>query len=398
MSFPHSGKVLPLGFSVTFLGFLDTHLLIPVIALYATSLGAGVGTVGLIVGLYSIVNTPANVLFGRLVDRVGYKKPLIFGLLGDAVAMLLYSVCSLPFHLALVRLLHGATGSAVGPATMSVTAAQAGESGKGRAMGFYGMAMGAATLVGYGLSAGVALRLGYDFIFYIGAGLLVVGVLLAILMPGQKPPPAAVKTSLRQDIRAVGRLMRRRGLVTSYCAVFAQYFAFGGVVTLLPLYVKGLGMEAFHVGMLLAIFAITFLVIQLYSGALCDRVGRRTPIILGLGLCAFSLAVMPATGSFALLGAVMVLYGTAYALIFPSISALVADQTSPAERGRATGMFHALLTAGVAIGAPLMGGLANLTGIQVGLALCSVAAAVALVIAWVDLRAVDTGCDLAGRQ
>ena len=94
---------------------------------------------------------------------------------------------------------------------------------------------------------------------------------------------------------------------------------------------------------------------------------------------------MPSLGSFALLAVVVALCGAAYALLFPAISALVADRTSPDERGRATGIFHALLTGGVAIGAPVMGWVAQLVGVELGLALCSAAAAVALVLAWADL-------------
>ena len=60
-------------------------MLIPVIALYASSLGASVGSIGLIVGLYSIANTPANVVFGRLVDRFGSRRLLVAGLLGDCI-------------------------------------------------------------------------------------------------------------------------------------------------------------------------------------------------------------------------------------------------------------------------------------------------------------------------
>ena len=74
-------KVLPLISVITFIGFLDTHLLIPVMALYASTLGASVGTIGFIIGLYSITNTPANIIFGRLVDKVGYKMPLMMGLM-----------------------------------------------------------------------------------------------------------------------------------------------------------------------------------------------------------------------------------------------------------------------------------------------------------------------------
>ena len=385
LKIPQAKSVFPLNFIVTFLGFLDTHLLIPIVALYAWDLGAGVGMVGLIVGLYSIANTPANILFGRMVDRVGYKKPLIIGLMGDAIAMFGYAICRLPFHLAVVRLFHGVSGGVVGPATMSVAAEHAAYGQKGRAMGFYGMAMGMATLVGYGLSGVMASRLGYGFVFYFGSAALLLGVLLAIVMPRVKAPAAAMKTSLSQDMKKIGGLLRRRGLVTSYCSIFAQYFAFGGVVTLLPLYVKGLGMEAFHVGILLATFAIVFTLLQFPGGAIADRVGRRVTITSALGLCMVSLVVMPALGTFALLAVIMAVYGAAYALLFPSISALVADHTTPDERGRATGIFHALLTAGVAIGAPLMGWVAHFVGIELGLALCSCAAALALIVAWVDL-------------
>lgn len=369
-------------------------MLIPIIALYASGLGAGMGLTGLIVGLYSIANTPANIFFGRLVDRVGYKKPLIIGLLGDALAMFCYAACRLPFHLALVRLFHGVSGGLVGPATMSVTAEHAGEARKGMAMGFYGMSLGAATLVGYGLSGTIADRLGYNFIFYFGAAMLLLGVLLAFMMPKAKAPAATVKTPLSQDLKKMGGLLRRRGLLTSYCSIFAQYFAFGGVVTLLPLYVKGLGMEAFHVAMLLVIFVVMFIILQFPGGTLADRVGRRMPATCGLCLIIVALVAMPNLETFTLLALIMALYGAAYALLFPSISALLVDHTAPAERGRATGIFHALLTAGVAVGAPVMGGVAQLAGIELGLALSSLAAAVALVIVWVDLGKRTPGTSL----
>ena len=144
---PSNRGILPVITTVTFLGFLDTHLLIPVMALYAASLGAGVGVAGLIIGLYSIINTPANILFGCLIDRVGFKKPLIIGLIGDAIGMVLYTLCRIPFHLALVRVFHGAAGALVGPSTMSAVADYTQKTGRGRAMGLYGMSMAMATLV-----------------------------------------------------------------------------------------------------------------------------------------------------------------------------------------------------------------------------------------------------------
>lgn len=77
----------------------------------------------------------------------------------------------------------------------------------------------------------------------------------------------------------------------------------------------------------------------------------------------------------------MALYGTAYGILFPSISALIADHTIPEERGLATGIFHALLTTGVAVGAPVIGWVGEAIGVKLGLALTSSIMVIALVIA-----------------
>jgi len=383
-----SRRVLPIISVVTVIGFLDTHLLIPVISLYASGFVENVGIVGLIVGLYSITNTPANILFGRLIDKVGYKVSLIGGLVGDALSMFLYSVCRLPVHLALVRALHGASGGLVGPATMSVIANYSGETQKGRTMGFYGMSIAAATLAGYVLGGIVIVPwLGYEALFFFGAGLLVVGAGLSQLLPGAvKKGGLITKTPSGGGFEKVKDLLRRRGLIVAYCSIFAQYFTFGGVVTLLPLHVKGLGMEQFHVGMLLATFAIMFIVVQFPSGALSDRLGRRIPTAIGLGLGIISLVILPSQVTFPLLAVAMGVYGVAYGILFPSISALVADHTHPEERGMATGIFHALLTAGVAIGAPIMGWVGEGAGINLGLVLTPVIMVLALGIALTALR------------
>ena len=369
---------LPIISAITFTGFLDTTLLIPIIALYAEDLGAGIGVTGLIIGLYSIVNTPANILFGGLVDKVGHKLPLIFGLLGDALAMLFYSLCRLPMHLALVRVFHGITGAVVGPATMSAITSYATAEKEGRAMSVYGISIAAANLVGFGVSGVMFSRLEHDWVFFFGATILFAGAGLSSLLPTGRRGIRVSPTTYGGSLRMVRTLIRRRGLAVAYGSIFAQYFSFGGVVTLLPVYVSDIGMDAFHVGMLLTVFSVIFIIIQFPSGILSDRIGRRLPIVTGLGIGTTSLVLLSIPTVFPLLAAVMALYGLAYGLIFPSISALVADHSHPDERGVATGIFHALLTAGVALGAPVTGWIGEAVGVRIGLMLTSVAMVLAL--------------------
>ena len=89
--------------SATLLGTMDSNAIVPIIALYASFLGADIVTVGIIVGLYSAVHAPANLLFGRIADRFGRVRPMRLGLLWDAASMVLYAIAPNPLFLALAR-------------------------------------------------------------------------------------------------------------------------------------------------------------------------------------------------------------------------------------------------------------------------------------------------------
>jgi MFS family permease len=145
-------------------------------------------------------------------------------------------------------------------------------------------------------------------------------------------------------------------------------------------------MEVFHIGILLSAFVIVFILLQFLGGWLSDRVGRRLPILSGLVLIGASLIVMPTLNTLPSLVMVMVSLGAAYALLFPSISALITDFSAPGEFGQATGIFHALLTAGVALGAPVMGFVAQGLGVEPGLALSSITVFIASIVVWFDFR------------
>jgi DHA1 family multidrug resistance protein-like MFS transporter len=376
---------------VTFLSFIDTNLLIPVIALYASSLGAHVGLIGILVGIYSVTNFLVNIFAGPWIDRFGFKKPLIIGMFSDALAMFFYSLCKLPWQLAFVRAFHGAGGGLTGPATMSATGNYAQASGKAKAMSYYGIAIAAATLAGHGAGGAIATHMGYHFLFYTGSGLLAAGIVIALFLPSfNKKETKDDKKTVNVHLRDFFSLFKRDDLSVSYCSIFAQYFSFGGVVALLPLHVASLHMEAVHVGILLVIFSIMFIIVQCVAGGMSDRTGRLKPTALALSLICIALVAIPFTTGFTALAIVMALYGTGYGILFPAISALLIDQSSEDEYGRVTGLFHALITAGVAIGAPVAGWIAAASSLKTGLLITPVAVVVALGLTFIKLNGIRT--------
>src|SRR2546429_7293380 len=55
----------------------------------------------------------------------------------------------------------------------------------------------------------------------------------------------------------------------------------------------------------------------------------------------------------------MALFGVGHGFVFPSASALVSRGADPQQHGLVTGLFYALLVAGVAVGAPIMAAVAS---------------------------------------
>jgi len=63
----------------------------------------------------------------------------------------------------------------------------------------------------------------------------------------------------------------------------------------------------------------------------------------------------------------MALFGVGHGFVFPSASALVSRGADPQQHGLVTGLFYALLVAGVAVGAPIMAAVASASTFGAGI-------------------------------
>jgi hypothetical protein len=176
--------------------------------------------------------------------------------------------------------------------------------------------------------------------------------------------------------------------VPSYAAIFAQYFTFGGVVTLLPLHVERLGMGPLEVGVLLAAFLG---VVRhhpaserghLRSSGTAGADSRRTGLRHRLAdVHCPSLSGFPylCRGN-----------GHIRCRLRLGVSLHLSPDRRPYEVQRSEAWPPACSTPcsppGVAIGAPVMGWLGGLTGTGTGLLITPVPVLLALVIALAFLK------------
>jgi MFS family permease len=371
----------------TFIGTMDSNAMIPVIALYAVFLGATEWLVGLIVAMYSIVHIPSNIVFGRLMDKIGLKNPLILGLSWDAFSVLLYSLAADPIHLLLVRSMHGVGGGFVGPSSMSIAAEMAPKGRKGRMMALYGIALAFSVIVGFMLSGIIVDRFGgkqgYQMLFYVLSASLIVAVAFAATIKEPKDS-GRVKSTFLEDLRNLLAILKRKLAQASYSAIFCLYFAMGSFTVLVPLYMDDFGMTEMNVAMAFTTFAVLSLIVHYPSGWLSDKLGPKVPAMAGLVTIALSLFLLPQFNTFFSLLPVMALFGVGHGLVFPSSYTMIVRSSSKGERGLSTGVFYALLVAGVAVGAPIAGfvaeGYSIVTGIWVTAVASLIGSAIVLTI------------------
>ncbi len=153
-----------------------------------------------------------------------------------------------------------------------------------------------------------------------------------------------------------------------YASIFALYFVLGAFVTLVPLHLQlELGASTLVVGLSFAVFAVLSLIFHYPGGMLADRYGPATPATIGLVAVAVAMALIPTVKDLPALLALMLVFGVGHGFVFPAASTLVSRGADPEQHGLVTGLFYALLVAGVAVGAPAMAALGSVTNSRVGI-------------------------------
>jgi MFS family permease len=141
-----------------------------------------------------------------------------------------------------------------------------------------------------------------------------------------------------------------RPFVVLWLSAFAFFLSFLLLLSALPIYARRLGASDAAVGVIMASFAITSLLLRPVTGWAADRYGRRPFMLAGaLVFTVASLAYGWSAGAAGLV-AVRLAHGAGMGLYPTAASAMVADLTPPARRGEVLGLYGAAGSIALAIG------------------------------------------------
>lgn len=322
--------------------------------------------------VFGVTKAVTNYLAGRFVDRVGRKQILVAGwLVAAPVPFLLMWAPTWTWVLvanALLGISQGFTWSTTVIMKIDLVGAER-----------RGLAMGVNEFAGYMAVAGAALGTGWIAAreglrpepFYLGVVFVAVGLGLSVLFVRETASHVTLESALLgapTDVLSAREIFWRTTLTDRNLSSVSQ----AGLVNnlndgmawgLFPLFFAVAGTSLERIAVLAAIYPATWGIVQLGTGALSDRIGRKWLIASGMWTQAIGIAVVIVSVGFPGFAAGAAVLGLGTAMVYPTLLAAIGDVAVPSWRASAIGVYRFWRDLGYALGALVAGVSADVLGL-----------------------------------
>ena len=333
---------------------------------------------------FGFVKGAMNFVAGRMAEQMGRKRVLLLGwLLALPIPALVYFATSwswVVFATVLLGINQGLTWSMTQTAKLDFTRAdQRGlVIGLNEFSGYVGVAV-AAVVTGY-LASLLGPRQG---LLWFGAVVIGLATLLAWLSVAETLPWAHDEakrhaSSTAQTLRprypanigsrpTTGEMFalmswRDRRMAALCQAGLVEKFVDALVWAFWPVYLHQRGVSLPGIGWIVGVYGFTWGAAQFFTGKLSDRLGRHLLNSWGMWICGAGVALMPLGEGAAWWSGAAAVSGLGMAMLYPNLSAAVADIAHPGWRASAIGIYRFWRDLGYGIGALGLGAAAALGG------------------------------------
>ena len=376
----HLIQVLLVGFA---LGMMRT--VVP--ALAETEFGVAKGSFLLLsafVVAFGVVKGAMNFIAGRLSERIGRRRVLIYGwIVALPIPVMVYFAPNWGWIVTATVLLgvnQGLCWSMTQTSKLDITRAEERglTLGLNEFAGYVGVAL-AGIVTAYAAST-FGPRLG---LLLFGGATIGLALVLSVIwvkdtLPWAHSEAARHKAGTHSPLRP--RFARIVGAHPSTWQIFAlmtwrdrrlaaicqaglvEKFVDALVWVMFPVFLIGHQVSLPEIGWVVGIYGFVWGGSQLFTGRLSDRVGRFWPSVLGMWICGAGIGLVPLGEGLVWWSLAAGIAGFGMALLYPNLSAAVADITPPGWRGSAIGIYRFWRDLGYAVGALGFGVVAHVSG------------------------------------
>jgi len=320
---------------------------------------------------FGVIKACANLISGQLADSWGRKRVLVIGwLVGLPVPSMIMWAPSWDWVIAANALL-GVNQGFAWSMTVIMKIDLVGPKSRGLAVGLNEFAGYLAVGITAFLTGYIAQRYGLrPAPIYLGVAYAILGVVLSILLVRDTRGHVNLEvTSSLQESARIGfwdiftrTSLRDRNLFAASQAGLVNNLNDGMSWGIFPLFFASFGLGVERIGILKAVYPAVWGILQVATGPLSDRWGRKGLIVGGMWLQAAGLFVTSLTRHFEywLIGSLLLGIGTA--MVYPSLIAAVSDASHPSWRARSLSVYRFWRDLGYAIGALSAGIIADFFG------------------------------------
>ena len=322
--------------------------------------------------VFGVSKALANYFAGHSSDHIGRKVVLVAGwLVATPVPFLLMWAPTWSWILvanALLGISQGLTWST----TVIMKIDLVGSLRRGLAMGLNEFAGYVAVALAAALTGWIGARYGLrPEPFYPGVAFVAAGLVLSVLLVRETRGHVALESALhgatgtRVSPRTVfwRTTFADRNLSSVSQAGLVNNLNDGMAWGLFPLLFASANLGLDRIGVLAAIYPATWGILQLATGALSDRVGRKWLIASGMWIQALGIGVVASSHVFSGFATGAALLGMGTAMVYPTLLATIGDVAPPAWRASSVGVYRLWRDLGYALGAILAGITADAVGL-----------------------------------
>jgi MFS family permease len=350
---------------------------------------------------FGVTKAVLNLVAARLSDRIGRKPILVAGWVLALPVPFLIIAAPAWWWIDLANVLLGANQALAWSMTVIMKIDLVGPRRRGLALGlneFAGyFAVGLTSWITGYIAARAGLR---PEPFYLGIGIAVVGLLGSIFLIRETRGHARLEAAAAGLIPATVPGLARIFWITSLgnASLFAACQA--GLVNnlndgmswgLYPLFFAAHGLDVARIGVVKAVYPAVWGMLQIATGVLSDRIGRKGLVAWGMVVQAAGIWLTVLVPEFGAWVTGAVLQGLGTAMVYPTLLAAITDHAHPDWRASSLGVYRFWRDLGYAVGALVSGTIADVVGF--GAAIHVVAAATlasGMVVACVMKQATST--------
>lgn len=323
---------------------------------------------------FGVTKAVLNLVAARLSDRVGRKPILVAGwVLALPVPFLIIGAPAW-WWIDLANVFLGANQALAWSMTVIMKIDLVGPKRRGLALGLNEFAGYFAVGVTSWITGYIAARHGLrPEPFYLGIGIAVLGLLGAIFLVRETHGFARLEATAAGASPGSAPSFGRIFYVTSLANVSLFAACQAGLVNnlndgmswgLYPLFFAAHGLDVASIGVVKAVYPAVWGLLQIATGFLSDRLGRKPLIAWGMVVQAGGIwltVLVPSYGAW-LVGAALQGLGTA--MVYPTLLAAITDYTSPTWRASSLGVYRFWRDLGYAVGALVSGIVADALGFE----------------------------------